>query len=571
MLGSFPLLPSLTVVLGVALGLGPGISSLAQVIPSPIQPEVPQFPKIEKLPSLPDLLPETPLKPQTQSPELQAPKEGDADTIIVEKFVVEGSRVFSATELAKVTDPFLNRPLRFEDLLEIRSALTQLYVDAGYITSGVLLPADQVVDDGRVKYQAIEGQLNEIQIKGANRLQESYIRQRIKLGAKAPLNLNQLLDSLRRIQLNPLISGVSAELVASELPGLNLLIVSISEANSGDVTLRLDNGRTENIGSLQRQVHAEEGNLTGRGDRLSVTYGNTDGLNEITASYEVPINARDGSLNFSARQIWSRVIAEPFDQLDLTGTALSYRLQYRQPVIQTPTQELALGILMGRKESQTELLGQPFPISLGADAQGKTKITGLDLFQEWTTRDQKQILSLRSNLGIGLPLGATDNPVEPDGEFWLWRGQAQWIRQFAPDQLMIFRSNVQLADRGLLPQEQFSLGGTENGRGYPQDFLLADNGITATLEGHLPILRLGNRQGLLQVTSFLDYGQGWNLENRPIAGSNHLLSAGLGLRWQWRDRITAQVNWGVPLLSNANRSMGIDNSQVYFAIESRLF
>ena len=55
--------------------------------------------------------------------------------------------------------------------------------------------------------------------------------------------------------------------------------------------------------------------------------------------------------------------------------------------MQKPTQELAVGLLFSRQESQTELgldnIGG-FLLSPGADANGKTKISALRFIQEYT-------------------------------------------------------------------------------------------------------------------------------------------------------------------------------------------
>ena len=56
-------------------------------------------------------------------------------------------------------------------------------------------------------------------------------------------------------------------------------------------------------------------------------------------------------------------------------------------------------------------------------------------------------------------LGATINRDEPDSRFLLWRGQAQWLRQLAPDTLVLLQTDMQLADRKLLGLEQFGIGG----------------------------------------------------------------------------------------------------------------
>jgi len=59
---------------------------------------------------------------------------------------------------------------------------------------------------------------------------------------------------------------------------------------------------------------------------------------------------------------------------------------------------------------------------------------------------------------------------------------AQWTRNLAQDTLLLVRANAQLADRALVPLEQFALGGEGSVRGYLQDFLLTDNGIKASAE-----------------------------------------------------------------------------------------
>ncbi len=51
------------------------------------------------------------------------------------------------------------------------------------------------------------------------------------------------------------------------------------------------------------------------------------------------------------------------------------------------------------------------------------------------------------------------------------------------------RGDVQVANRAILPFEQFGLGGVDSVRGYCQDALLADNGVFTSMEARLPIAR----------------------------------------------------------------------------------
>jgi hemolysin activation/secretion protein len=97
---------------------------------------------------------------------------------------------------------------------------------------------------------------------------------------------------------------------------------------------------------------------------------------------------------------------------------------------------------------------------------------------------------------------------------------------------MVVRSKVQLAGGELLPIEQFGIGGSDTMRGYFQDAVLVDSGIFGSAELWYRIVRIGGKQGVLQVTPFVDFGKVWtNSGGRATLEANTLLSAGLGLRW----------------------------------------
>jgi hemolysin activation/secretion protein len=101
------------------------------------------------------------------------------------------------------------------------------------------------------------------------------------------------------------------------------------------------------------------------------------------------------------------------------------------------------------------------------------------------------------------------------------------VRQLAPDTLLLLRADAQFADRALLPFEQFSVGGIDSVRGYRQDALLTDNGIFASAEVRIPILRLPKMDGLLQIAPFFDIGHGWNRSGFPNPDPQTLASVAL--------------------------------------------
>lgn len=490
-------------------------------------------------------------------------------TITIQGFEVVGSRVFSPQQLAAVTNEFVNQPLSFAELLEVRSRLTQLYTDNHYITSrAVLVP--QRLEEGVVRIEIVEGSLEDIQVQGTTRLDSNYVRSRLKLAGATPVNRQRLLEALQLLQLDPLIDTISAELSAGIYPGTHLLQVTVREARSFDTQFIADNGRSPGVGSVRRRVNLTEGNLLGFGDRLALGYTNTDGSHNFDVGYSIPINAYNGRLSFTHSRATSRIVEAPFDPLDIKARSRTYDLTLRQPVLLSPYRELAMGLTASRTESDTSILGQPYPLSLGANADGETRISALRFFQEWTRRGEREIFALRSQFSWGLGLlGATINNDAPDSRFLAWRGQGQWVRAIAPDTLVVLRGDLQLAS-DLVPVEQFSLGGLGTVRGYRQDARLTDNGVFGSAEVRLPIYRLPQRGLSLQIAPFVDVGRGWNRTNRQGLDPRTLASVGLGLRLQLGS-FSARLDWGLPLVNLDSRERTWQERGLHFSIGSNPF
>jgi hemolysin activation/secretion protein len=571
--------------LNISLALGVSAATFGELalaeIPKPTKPQeqpipFPLPPKPPEPISLPQPSPETPLELPT--PAVPSPEElpGIPGTITVTRFEFVGNTAFSDKELTQVTAPFTNRPLTFAELLQAEAAVTKLYTEAGYVNSGAVIPAEQTFprEGATVKIQVIEGGIEEIRVTVDGRLNSDYVRSRLALATTRPLNQNRVLEALQLLQLNPLIQTISAELSAGSSPQLSVLSVKVKEADTFKVEPFIDNGRVKSIGSFERGVRFNQDNLLGFGDGLSVEYSNTDGSNAVDANYTIPINPYNGTIKLSAQINNTRVIEEPFNELDITGDSGYYNLTVRQPVIQTPTQELALGLTASRAESETTLLGVGFPLSPGANNEGQTRISALRFFQEWTQRGSQDILALRSQFSLGLDaFDATINPEPPDSRFFDWQGQGQYVRLLAPDTLLVLRSSLQLSANPLVSLEQFTLGGLYNVRGYRQNLLLTDNGVFASAEVRLPILRVDSVKGVLQVAPFVDFGVGWNDSGNPIPtpNPNTLISVGLGLQWQMGDNFNARLDWGIPLTQFEVGGRTLQQQGLYFSVNYSLF
>jgi hemolysin activation/secretion protein len=367
--------------------------------PQDIQPPTPQpSPELpQPLPPPAELLP--PSQPTT--PPTEKIPNTPTGTVTVERFEIVGSTVFSQEELAKAVSDFINRPISLAELYQARSRITDLYVNNGYITSGAYIPPQEIRSgSGVVKIQVLEGKFERIKISGTQGLSDNYVRDRIEVNLTGPANQKRLLEALQLLQLNPLIENLSAELSAGSRVGTNVLEVKIKEADTFNTQIVLDNGRSPAVGSFRRRIQLGEANLLGLGDSLGLGYTNTDGSNSFDVGYTIPINPQDGTLSFNYATTSADVIEKPFTILDIQSDSRYYELTFRQPVVKTATQEFALGITASRKESEASYVNEgfgrtPFP-SNGADEKGNTRVSAIRFFQEWTSRNNRQVIALRS-------------------------------------------------------------------------------------------------------------------------------------------------------------------------------
>lgn len=562
-------------------------------------------PRPNEPPSFPEVVPKPLNQPPLRLPE--TPPKLDfvpiSGSIKVTQFEFEGNTVFSNKELEnlpvlasdKTIKTLENETLSFTQLIQIAYDVTNYYNQQGYQTSGavIVIPSQtRTSGTGKVIVRVIEGTLEAIRIGKGEDLKKGklnrYIAWRLGVDENEPLNVNRLLEALQLLQIDPRIETISAKLLNGTERGKNILEVSYNPASSFDLPITVNNGRSPTVGTIERGVAIEENNLLGFGDRIRVGYLNTDGSDQVDASYEIPFNAKNGSFRFDFTYSNNRVIESPFKDInnngrypDITSDYEAYDFTLRQPIIRSIQNqvfnEFALSLIGSWRQTQSFLFGEPFPLAISADVLGNTRLSALRFGQDYTRQTSQDILVLSSQLSWGLDaFGSTINEqisgVDPiaDSRFVSWRFQGQYVRQLAPETLFLVRTNLQLSDRPLLPIEQFSSGGLGSVLGYRQDLLLTDNGFFIGTEFRVPILRITRVRGVLQVVPFINYGLGWNTDTISPE-QNNLASVGLCLLWQMDDYLSARIDYGIPLIDVRGRTRTWQENGIYFTIRINPF
>ncbi len=509
--------------------------------------------------------------------------------IEVKAFTFTGNHVYDSSTLAKLLANYTGRKITSDELEAARQTLTLYYVSHGYINSGAVLP-DQDPKDGMIHFLIVEGKLTSVMVTGNHWFQTWWLRHEMRIAAGEPLNFNSLKEGMQVLRENPTIAQVNAELQPGGEPGESQLKMEVKDTQPFRFSVEINNYRPPSVGSTIAEAHLADLNLTGNNDPLLLTYGiatstqdsyEFSGFDNAGADYRFPISPWRTTMEIGADKNNAGIVEAPFNQLDIESKLTEYHLGVHQPIYETPRQSLILTAELDSRRSETFLFGQPFSLSPGAN-DGVEDVCVPRFIQEFVDRSQVHVLSLRSQFSYGIDaFHATINPGSPDGHFFDWLGQAQYIRRLgATDSLIIFRLSGQIADRPLLSLEQLELGGISSVRGYLENQVLSDNGVIASLEVRVPIWMDKDHNSLLSLAPFSDFGLGWdNVDVQSNAAAPNLgrqgvamPSAGMGLLFNPAKYFSGRLDWGygfnrrqVPD-GNSVQNQGIEFSMTFNAL-----
>ncbi len=534
--------------------------------PAPVTPD--SKPSVEPPPTPAPVPSES--NPSVQPPPNPAsPTAPASPTIQVQKIQVTGSTVFGPEQLNPIVQPFEGRALTLEQLREVADAITQLYLNQGYITSRAIL-VDQEITNGIVEIRVLEGSLQEIQIEGTRRLNPNYVRSRVQLGAKTPLNTAQLEDQLRLLRADPLFENVEASLRAGSRVGQSILIVRVVEANPFEGSVGIDNYSPPSVGSERLGLNLLYRNLTGNGDAIATSYYHTtrSGADNLDVSYRLPVNAMNGAVQLRGSFNWNKVVESGLSFFDIQGESQLYEISFQQPLVRTPREEFALSL--GFSYQNSKALAGPFPISPGANSEGFTTTSVIKFGQDYVRRDVRGAWSLRSLFSFGIDaFGATTNPSpEPDGRFVSWLGQVQRVQVLNENNFLIVGADIQLTPNTLLPSQQFVIGGGQSLRGYRQNIRAGDNGVRFSVEDRITLQRDESGAAIFQLAPFFDAGVVWNVSDNPnpLPSQQFLAGLGLGLIWEPVPRLNVRLDYGYPLIDLSDRGNNAQDEGFYFSV-----
>ena len=501
---------------------------------------------------------------------------------LIAQIKIKNSTVFNyyylALKIQEIIQKYKKNNLNLEkkeDLFDaIEKGINQLYIEHNYWTSKV---HDIILKNDILEIDIIEGNIYKIIVKNRERVNLDYICSRIKLGVNSPLNLKKLEEQLKLLREDPLFDNVEAKLVETGSLGQSNLEVIVSEANSFKANLSFDNYSPSSVGSERFGLNLSFDNLTGLGDKIAASYYPTitGGAHLLNLTYQVPINAMNGTILFRALPNWSKVTESPFDQLDIRAQKEQYEIFYHQPLVRSLREEFSISFGFSYQHGQTFIFDRfPTPFGFGPDEEGNSSTSVINFSQDYVKRDTQGAWAFRSqfNFGTGLFDATTNDEPIPDGHFFSWLGQVQRVQQLGDDHLLIIQGDIQLTSDSLLPAHQFVIGGGQSVRGYRQNARSGDNGFRFSVEDRITLVRDAKGDAKLQIAPFIDMGSVWNNLNNPnqLNSDNFLISGGLGILLQPIPDLLFRLDYGLPLIDLEDRGNNIQDNGWYFFVQYQL-
>lgn len=551
------------------------VAALAQVDAGEGAVEQPPGPGRPELPDPDTMQPSSGSVPMVPAPGAarDSVSAGSQMRLFVREFRFSGNTVVTNEKLRALAAPFEGREITDAELQELRRRLIAQYAEAGYVTSTVVIP-DQDIADGVITLQIVEDRLGSVELTGVRQFDEEFLRRRIANGIDQPLRARQLEEHLLTLLQDPAIAGLRPQLVVGAETGASTLRVDVREARQFGARIGVAGDRSPAVGGIRGELELYGRNLLGRGDLTSVSVEASQGLQIVDARTDVPLNVHGTRLQFRFADYDARVIEEPLDELNIESEVRIFELGLQHDLVRNLRRMVNAGVSLDGRDSNSFLNGIPFSFNPGAE-DGRAHVRAFRFRLSWQERAARDAFSAQILLSVGLNLfnATVHDDDRPDSRYHAGTLGVQWLHSFGgPWGLLYSRFQVQKTDDSLLPLEKMAIGGTRSVRGYRRARLIRDSAWDASVEYRAPVGRVpvpglsGEGEGKFSLVAFIDAGRAWNESNGDDPDDRMLIGAGPGLRWDVARGLRAELYWAAAARDLEFENTDLQDHGVHFQV-----
>ncbi|WP_336999357.1 ShlB/FhaC/HecB family hemolysin secretion/activation protein [Pantoea agglomerans] len=442
----------------------------------------------------------------------------------------------------RLVAPYINQCLSLDRINQLVRAISEWYVQRGYITSRAFL-TEQNLSHGTLNITVLEGKLEAIHLQGASARQ---LNMAFPTRAGRILNLRDIeqgMEQINRLRTTP----VQIEIIPSTQPGYSIVNLTSTPEFPLTLGLNMDNSgqRSTGIGQLSGSLVGND--LLGIADRWFVSGGRSSAFSDwrdaqnFQAGVSVPYGYGLLDYSYSWSNYHSRFNANSFDWYS-NGDNISNRLSgswvlFRNGQIKTGLQ-LGLNHYVSHNWLNQTLL-----------QSSSRKLTSLQIGFNHTQKIAGGVATLNPMLSRGMPWfdaesdkGKSDD--FPKAEFRKWSVSSSYQRPVAQKMWWLSSFYAQWSPDRLYGSERLTIGGENSVRGYKEQYLSGDVGGYLRNELNYSLFTL---PAIGEVSTTLALDGGWlqsDKQDRYAAGTLWGSSLGLGTR---NAHVSTQLSLGIPV------------------------
>ncbi|WP_337029794.1 ShlB/FhaC/HecB family hemolysin secretion/activation protein [Pantoea agglomerans] len=442
----------------------------------------------------------------------------------------------------RLVAPYINQCLSLDRINQLVRAISEWYVQRGYITSRAFL-TEQNLSHGTLNITVLEGKLEAIHMQGASARQ---LNMAFPTRAGRILNLRDIeqgMEQINRLRTTP----VQIEIIPSSQPGYSIVNLTSTPEFPLTLGLNMDNSgqRSTGIGQLSGSLVGND--LLGVADRWFVSGGRSSAFSDwrdaqnFQAGVSVPYGYGLLDYSYSWSNYHSRFNANSFDWYS-NGDNISNRLSgswvlFRNGQIKTGLQ-LGLNHYVSHNWLNETLL-----------ESSSRKLTSLQIGFNHTQKIAGGVATLNPMLSRGMPWfdaesdkGKSDD--FPKAEFRKWSVSSSFQRPVTQKMWWLSSFYAQWSPDRLYGSERLTIGGENSVRGYKEQYLSGDVGGYLRNELNYSLFTL---PAIGEVSTTLALDGGWlqsDKQDRYAAGTLWGSSLGLGTR---NAHVSTQLSLGIPV------------------------
>jgi hemolysin activation/secretion protein len=458
----------------------------------------------------------------------------------------------------KLAEIVANKPEGFTigQMEETKDEVTTHYRERGLILAQAVLPV-QTVSGGIVDLQVYEGILGRIIAEGNSSYSTLMLSKPFTDLIGKPVTKDEIEAALLGLTDFPGLS-VFGVFQPGQQVGTADMVLKVQEEDRFDFAMRVDNHGLQETGRFRFRTTVDWNNPTGGADRASATIQQTyqpKNNTFISLDYERYLGRGFRAGAFLNRNTFD--VGGELARQEISGETEQMGTWLDKTWLRSRSMNLSTRLGLTRKESVTKTRNR---------FNNRDRLSVLSLESTFDNVDTrfKGINFATLELSHGFDdifgaMGSTESALDkqagvrpsrrggpPDrefaaGQFTKLFATAQRLQTIRPNLSLLARAELQLTENLLVPMEQYSVGGPDNVRAFPQAQFLLDNVVFFSFEliHNMPFITdvpaFGNRTWgeLVQLSVFYDHAVGHLVEPLAQDPTDNINFKGAGIQMRF--------------------------------------